>query len=219
MMNFGGKPLIVIEHLEDHLSHWIVLEYKHVKSMVGDRLVITNARLGGGCKRFKNAIGDVKCYNEPLSMLKGELYSREDEILILDPKAEKLLEPSETAMYKIVVVGGILGDHPPRGRTSQFLSSRFPRASKRSLGPHQLSIDGAVYVYLQVERGINPLDVPLVVKPKIKFTIMDFEYEIELPFAYPKVDNKPLFAPGLLELLKTGLAYEEHKLMQKLDST
>jgi len=82
------------------------------------------------------------------------------------------------------------------------------------LGPHQLSIDGAVYVYLQVERGVKPLDVPLVVKPKIKFAIMGFEYEVELPFAYPKVNDKPLLAPGLIELLKTGLAYEEYKLVQ-----
>ena len=181
---------------------------------MGDRLVITNARLGGGCKKFRDAIGDVRCYDEPLNMLKGKLYSREDEILILDPKAEELLEPQETNTYRIVVVGGILGDYPPRDRTSQFLSSRFPKAAKRSLGPHQLSIDGAVYVYLQVEHGVKPLDVPLIVKPKIKFTIMGFEYEIELPFAYPKINDKPLFAPGLIELLKSGLAYEEYKLAQ-----
>jgi len=213
-MSSGKRPLIVIEHLEDHLSRWIVLEYKHVKSMVGDRLVVTNARLGGGCEKLRNAIGEVKCYNEPLDTLKGKLYSREDEILILDPKAGKLLEPQEISMYRIVVVGGILGDHPPRGRTSKLLSKRFPRAAKRSLGPYQLSIDGAIYVYLQVERGVKPLDVPLVVKPKIKFTIMGLEYEVELPFAYPKVGNKPLLAPGLIELLKEGLAYEEYKLVQ-----
>lgn len=213
-MSSGVKPLIVIEHLEDHLSRWIILEYRHVRSMVGDRLVITNARLGGGCKRFRDAIGGVRCYDEPLGMLRGELYSREDEILILDPKAKELLEPQETNAYRVVVVGGILGDHPPRGRTAQFLSRRFPKAAKRSLGPHQLSIDGAVYVYLQVEHGVKPLDVPLVVKPKIKFAIMGFEYEVELPFAYPKVNDKPLLAPGLIELLKTGLAYEEYKLVQ-----
>ncbi len=202
------KPLIVVEHCEDHLSRWLLYEYEDVARLVGrERLVFTRVSRREWCERLSK-LG--RCYRESVSELGGVLWREPREVIILDPSADKLLEPSDIPGTRVVVIGGILGDHPPRGRTRRCITERLNGARARSLGPHQLSIDGAVYVYTRVEEGVEPTRVPLVVKPRLELEMLPgIRFEVELPFAYPIVDGRPLIPEGVLRLLKSGMGFYE----------
>ena len=203
------RPLIVIEHLEPVLSRWLALEYEHSVQLARGRIAFTNC--DEGLERLAARLG-APCYRESVVGLKGVLYSSSDRVIILDPQAPERLEPWEAAKAEVIVVGGILGDHPPRGRTKTLLSSRMPGALKRNIGPHQFSIDGAVYVALQVIRGRRLEEIPYRVGLRFKFeTVYGLEVEVELPYAYPLVNGRPLHHPKLPELLRSGLAYEEYR--------
>jgi ribosome biogenesis SPOUT family RNA methylase Rps3 len=202
------KPLIVIENLEEYPSKWLLAEYRHAARLAGGRLVITNAQKC--CSIFS---GIAKCYELSIVELEGVLYSRQENVIVLDPKADQRLSPSEAASAEVIVVGGILGDHPPRGRTKALLSSRLPRALKRSLGSHQLSIDGAVYVAAKVAEGMELDEIELTVNPTVKIGMGEYgEVEVELPYAYPLVEGRPLVSSEVIGLLARGLGYEELRL-------
>jgi len=195
----------VIEHLEDHTSRWIMLEYQHVSSLAGKRLVFTNGR--EYCDKLSKL---APCYRESILDLEGVLYTERRRVIILDPSADRLFDPEEAVRADAIVIGGILGDHPPRRRTWKMLTSRAKGMIARSLGPHQLSIDGAAYVAIKALEGVHPASIPLVHRPRLEIQLDDLvTVEVELPFSYPLVDGRPLFAPGLEELLARGLAYEE----------
>ena len=201
------RPLIAVEHCEDHLSRWLFYEYEDVVRLAGrDRVVFTNVSRREWCERLSRL---ARCYRESVVELRGVLWDRPEEVVILDPAAERLLEPGDARDARVVVVGGILGDNPPRGRTSRCITSRLEGAKAPSLGAHQLSIDGAVYVYLQVEAGRRPDEVPLVVSPTLRFEFLGSEVEVTLPFAYPLVDGRPLIPEGVLRLLRSGLSFYE----------
>ena len=210
------SPLIAIEHLEDELGKWILLEYKHALEITSGRLAITNA--GTSCNTIVQVLGRVECYSESILKLRGVLYNDPRKVIILDPQAEKTLEPSEAREAEAIVVGGILGDHPPRGRTWKLLTRYAVQAGMkpRNIGSKQFSIDGAVYVALQITRGKRLEDIDVIESPRIEVEREDgVIHEIVLPFAYPKVDSRPLLAPGLRDLLLGGLSYEEYMLMKK----
>ena len=85
-----------------------------------------------------------------------------------------------------------------------------------SLGPKQFSIDGAVYVATLVAQGTRLDNIPTVEKPVVEIDIGDgFIREVELPFAYPVVDGRPLLSPKLKTLLEMGLGYEEYVLLNR----
>ena len=138
------KPLIVIEHLEPELSSWILLEYRHASKLAGkDRIMYTNVPL-----RYHNVLSIYGKVSEH-SVL--DLFDH-NRLLILDPMADKPLTKNDLKNIDAVVVGGILGDHPPKGRTYKLLSSRAKDVLKRNIGKGQYSIDGAVYIVLEVFR-------------------------------------------------------------------
>ncbi len=209
------RPLIVIEHLEDIVSKWLWAEYKHAANIAKDKLVLTNAH-SGLCGLVIREL-KIPCYSESIVKLQGVLYSTPEKVVILDPQAKDTLKPHEARRADIIVVGGILGDHPPRGRTRQLLSSRMPKSLKRNIGKWQFSIDGAVYIALEIVKGRSLEEIPVVKGYKL---IVRWDYnldiEVELPYAYPLVNGKPLLAPELPRLLATGLAYEEYKLNKQL---
>lgn len=209
-----AKTLFVIEHLEPRLSRWLLLEYKHSSSIVGKRnLIITNAR---GLKGLLEDIAVV--YEESIVELLGtKLKPRKS--IILEPRAEKLLEPEDFDDEVVVVVGGIMGDHPPKGRTWAMLTSRLlDRAEPRSLGPLQFSIDGAVYMAYQVSRGRKLSDIEIVdgVEVEVPSPYPGIKATIRLPYAYPIVNGRPLLAPGLIEYLKYRIVYDEEELVSRL---
>ncbi len=201
------KPIIAVEHCEDHLGRWLLYEYEDVVRLAGrERVVFTNVRRRDWCERLSRL---ARCYEESVVELRGVLWSEPREVLVLDPRAPEPLKTEDTRRVRVVVVGGILGDHPPRGRTEKCITSRLAGALTRNLGPHQLSIDGAVYVYLRVEEGAELGKIPLVVNPTLRFNVLGSEVEVTLPFAYPLVGGKPLIPEGVLRLLRSGLSFYE----------
>ncbi|MCS7385625.1 MAG: SAM-dependent methyltransferase [archaeon GB-1867-005] len=201
---------VVIEHLEPFLSRWLWLEYRHVSQMVGwDNLIFTNVRGDWECEKLSE-LGRVE-RNSVVELI-GEGVFSHDDFIILDPNSPALLCRRDFSCRRGVIVGGILGDYPPRSRTRYFLTSRLPMCVARSLGPHQFSIDGAVYVALKVYGGAELSEVPI----QVGFTIKDGEHhEIYLPYAYPLVDGSPLVAPGLIEYLKSNEIVEDEELLIK----
>ncbi len=183
------KPTIVIEHLEPEMSLWILLEYRHAGLIVGDRDMLWFTNIPARYKKILDKYGRV--YEKSILELVPQ-----EKIVILDPQAEKPLTYDDL-LGKYVVIGGILGDYPPRGRTKELLSSRAPRAEKRNIGEGQYSIDGTVYyvMYLWKHGSMNEFKYVDGVK------INTNEGHIFLPFRYPVEDNRPILAPGLKEYL------------------
>ncbi len=199
-----GKLDFVIEHLEPRVSTWVLLEYLHAASIVGpDSLVITNVPPGDR-ERLRDA-GLRLVYGESVA----RLYDPE-RLLVLDPRAEHPLRPADMLGVDAIVVGGIMGDHPPKGRTWELLTRRLRGARVRHLGPGQLSVDGAIYVAHTVAAGLELGLIPLVEGVSLSWRApLGVEQVVDLPFTYPLVGGKPLLPPGLEEYLRRGAMYEE----------
>ena len=180
-----------MEHLENELGRWVLAEYRNSYRIAGDLLLITGIEIPGipsTSKRF-HEISDPS------------------RVVILDPQAWEELKPEDLLGRDGIVIGGILGSHPPLGRTRRLLSERFPQAAKRNIGRHQFSIDGSVYVALQIIRGKRLSDIPFAVNIRIKRRLGPVEHEIHLPYAYPLVGGRPLISEELINLLAGSNGY------------
>ncbi|MFA4639556.1 hypothetical protein [Pyrococcus kukulkanii] len=190
-------PYLVIEHLEE-ISEWLLLEYKHVAQWWGDRLIFTNVRPEE--RKILSEIGSV--ITESITRLPFD----KSKIIILDLQAEEELKLEDIEEDTIIVVGGILGDAIPRGRTKEFITSKMPGVKVRHIGKPQFSIDGASIVAKLIADGRRLEEIEYEENPTIKLD--DFS-EITLHYAVPKLNGKLLLTPGLIELQKRELGYEE----------
>jgi len=179
----------LIEHLDPELFDWCMIEYKHISNTVGkSNLIFTNITQED--KKNINSLGEVK----KESVREMNL----NKACLLDPYAEKTLQPDDNFDY--LIFGGILGDDPPQKRTGKKLGEIY--AEKRNLGEKQMSTDTAVLVS------------KMIIEDKIPFEKIKFDDEVEikteahesviLPFRYVVVDGKVVFAPGLIEHIKTS---------------
>jgi len=183
---------IVIEHLEPTLSKWVLIEYEHSFRIAGDLLLITGVKIEGlpsTEKRFYELFNPSR-------------------VIILDPKAEKKLRREDLRDKDAIVIGGILGDHPPKGRTKELLSDKFPEAVKRNIGDKQFPIDGAVYVAYKVIEGSELDDIPYVFGLLIRTRYKGVSREIYLPYAYPLINGRPLISEKLIKYLTNSEDYE-----------
>ena len=195
-MEAASKPYIVIEHCEDELSPWLILEYRHASKIYGrDKLVFT--RVPRRYHRLLSKYGEVR--EESIVELVSSGSISPSAVIVLDPRAAETLDYKHLLKAKYVVVGGILGDHPPRGRTWLYITSRMPSGVRAfNIGEGQYSIDGAVYYvdYLWRNKGLEGYRY-------VDGVVIESEHgEIYLPFRYPVVNNKPLLAEGLEYYLK-----------------
>lgn len=182
---------LVIEHLEPKLSDWLFIEYSSSARIAGEELLITNVRKGSDYRKLSK-ITQV----ERKSALK--LFPQE-EMILLDPQARKSLSPDDFKGRPFVLIGGILGNDPPLGRTRELLSRKLPRALKRNIGRHQFAIDGAVYIARQVGLGRRLEEIPVQVGLEIQ---IEPGYSNILPYAFPLVEGKPLIAAELIDYLR-----------------
>ena len=185
----------VIEHLEPTVSPWVYLEYKHAAELVGE-LLITNVKDRSEQKCLQQ-------FAEVVEFSVGELTEGE-RILVLDPSAVKPLSPDDFDSFEYVVIGGIMGDFPPRKRTRKLLTERL-NAESRTLGSCQLSIDGAAYIAARVAEGeeLSLLEVALGV------ILRGEGMEIHLPYCYPVTAGGVLFSEELAAYLLTLLEDDE----------
>jgi ribosome biogenesis SPOUT family RNA methylase Rps3 len=194
-----SQILFVIEHLEPELSEWLWIEYAHAVELVGrEGLMITNVKREDERRKLLKL-----CDARPERV--ADLFPQR-ELLVLDPQARRKLTPADLNKRRVVVIGGILGDDPPRGRTRALLTERLPGAASRSLGKHQFSIDGSVYVAKRVSEGAELDEIPTRVGIEIP---VGRHCSVILPFAYPLVDGRPLISDKLVAYLKRrGASFE-----------
>lgn len=87
-------------------------------------------------------------------------------VCLLDMRAETPLTPADASLFDVVIFGGILGDHPPRDRTSALRKQGY---SLRNLGSLQMSTDTAMLVTsLILEKGMRLEEIPYVDEPEIQ---------------------------------------------------
>ncbi|MEM2242588.1 MAG: SAM-dependent methyltransferase [Candidatus Bathyarchaeia archaeon] len=203
-----AKPIFAIEHLEPEIGKWLLFEYEHAAKIAGkNRILFTNVKKEDE-RRLLSKFGTVE------EKSAAEIFNHE-KVIVLDPKAELSLKPEDFNGKEAVVVGGILGDHPPKGRTGKLLTRRFPKAVVRHIGKGQFSIDGAVYVAKLVGEG-TPLEaIPVKKGLRLKLNKHGTVY---LPYAYPLRDGKPVISQKLVAYLCSDEIVEDEEKLLKGES-
>lgn len=110
----SNKRSYIIEHMEDAMHEWCALEYKHMLQNIGpDHLYFTS--LTDKClnEGMPEELRSAQCYQLDVLNLPGV---KKEEICLLDPGAKSELKPEDGEKFKYFLFGGILGDHPPRGK-------------------------------------------------------------------------------------------------------
>lgn len=185
------KPIYIIEHLEPELGPWCMFEYERISEIVGkDNLWFTN--IPQSTKELE-ALGIVKKESVKTMHLQNTC--------VLDPEAKELLTPNNVKPYQYLIIGGILGDYPPKKRTTKELTQFVKGADAYHIGKKQFSTDNAVYIVNQIVKGTPFTSIKTKYKISIK---VDDIASIDLPYCYP-LDNKgnPLMSHKLLHYLKT----------------
>jgi ribosome biogenesis SPOUT family RNA methylase Rps3 len=190
-------PYLIIEHLEE-ISDWLWLEYRHASEWWKDKLIFTNVLPEEREKLAK--LGSV--IGESVTRLPFD----RSKIIVLDLQAEEGLKPEDIDDDTIIVVGGILGDAVPRGRTKEFITSKMEGVKVRHIGRPQYSIDGASIVAKLIADGKRLEEIEYEENPTIR---LDEFSEITLHYAVPKLEGKLLLTPGLIELQKRNLGFTE----------
>jgi ribosome biogenesis SPOUT family RNA methylase Rps3 len=177
----------IIEHMDPQLWEWSILEYRHVSGSVGkDSLIITNVK--------KDNIPKLKGYADVHNECTAKLSLKK--VCILDPAAEKTLEPNDSNNFDYLVFGGILGNDPPEARTKDLV---VPGAERRNLGKDQFSTDNAVMVAKLIIDGMKFASLKFLQDFVIE---MDDGEEIILPYKYVLVNGKPYISEDIIEYVK-----------------
>jgi len=182
------NQLIIIEHLEPKLWPWCTIEYESISKLIPkDNLWFTNikengSKLGKLGKVTKESVIDMNL----------------EDVCILDPDAKLTLNPEESRKFKYFVIGGILGDYPPKKRTKVELTNKM-KGVARNMGKKQFSTDNAVYVLKQIING-TPLS-KMKFQNKLNIKINKIE-SIDLPYYYPLINGKPRISSKLISYIK-----------------
>ncbi|HEW93851.1 hypothetical protein DRN84_01600 [Candidatus Geothermarchaeota archaeon] len=181
---------IVIEHLEDRYSLWLLYEYINASTLVGrDNIIYSNIK-SSRVRRILSRYGLVLDYRI------GSVV-REEDMIILDPSAPKTIEQRDIKYNTYIVVGGILGTDPPLGRTRELLTGRYRGAKARNIGDKQFSIDGAVYVAYMLLNGFDLHDIEYI----DDLTIQSEYSVVRLPYRYPLKDGIPIISKTIKTIL------------------
>jgi len=193
----AGKTYIV-EHLDDELGPWSELEY----------VTIAKESYEAGAKFCLSSVPSSLVLPEALKAVPGftvdgrsveALYADDkSRVCLLDPSATKELSPQDGDIFDVFLFGGILGDDPPRDRTSELRKKGF---EGRRLGPKQMTTDTAVRVTrLVVQDKINLDDIQYVDYPELRINKNE---STEMPFRYVKgKDGQSIMPEGMIDLIK-----------------
>lgn len=191
---------IIIEHLDPEIFPWSLLEYKHISKLMGKENVLFTHVANKKDQQLLAALGEVKKESFKILASKHHKQFNIKRICVLDPAAEKPLQPEDADIFDYFVFGGVLGNDPMDGRTEVEISSFFPFSGKRHLGNKQMSTDTAVHVLKKVvveKKTCNEL----VFVDDIEIVLGE-GYSNILPYRYLVVDDKVVFTPGLIDLLQ-----------------
>ncbi len=197
---------VVIDNWESCPTPWLLSEYAYVAELFGEAVVITNVR----DERMLRALDKVARATE-LSL--RELLEVEgipqERVVVLDPSAGEKLSPEDVRRADVVVIGGIMGDHPPKGRTRELISARNPNAVLRSLGKEQLTIAGSAYVLKRVSEGCDVGDIDLRFGLTIELKVLNADVIVYLPYVFPYERGRPILPRRYLEVVALRTTFFE----------
>ncbi|KAI5922751.1 SAM-dependent RNA methyltransferase [Camillea tinctor] len=213
----------IVEHLDPELGPWSELEYVAIARethRTGGTFCLSSLPPGfrvpaslAAEPAFRAETRGVEEMYPDLSSgeVKGEEEEKGEEgkggqakvnpksrVCLLDPQAERDLSPEDKGVFGVFLFGGILGDDPPRDRTSELRKKGF---AGRRLGPVQMTTDTAVRVTrMVVEEQFTLNKIPYLDFPDLKFN----EHEsTQMPFRYVEgPDGKPIMPEGMVDLIK-----------------
>lgn len=196
--------LILIEHMEEMVTRWVLEEYleaRRVAEARGHRLVVAGV---------ENPLHMAILESRGLEAWRTHSWEACDtpKTIVLDMWTSKDLQPWEARVAECFVVGGIMGDHPPR-RRGLMLTRNFTWAAVRRLGEGQLSVDGAVKVLVEVASGRRLEEIAFIDSPTLEVETPLGTVEVTLPFRYPARGGRPWISGGLARLLASGLEWDE----------
>ncbi|ROV94505.1 hypothetical protein VMCG_08132 [Cytospora schulzeri] len=194
--NVTGKVYIV-EHLDPELGPWSELEYIAIaEESENSGSSFTLSSLPDGFK-VPESLRAIKTFKATQDSVEDIYASNKNTVCLLDPAAEKDLSPEDAQEFGVFLFGGILGDDPPRDRTSELRKKGFPG---RRLGPVQMTTDTAVRVTRMVIQQQLPLtEIPYTDHPELK---IDEHESTQMPFRYVKTeDGQPIMPKGMRELI------------------
>lgn len=177
----------IIEHMDEEIYDWSILEYRHASSIVGkDNIIFTNIKKG---KEKIQKLG--KIHEKSVSEMNF------NNICILDMDAKKLLQTKDKEKFEYFVFGGILGDNPPQKRTQKLIKKL--KCETRNLGKKQMSTDTAVLAAKIILKGKTLEEIEFA--DTIMIPIRPGE-DVILPFRYILKDGKLMLAQGIVKMLK-----------------
>ncbi|KAI1396705.1 DUF431-domain-containing protein [Hypoxylon fuscum] len=196
------RKTYIVEHLDPELGPWSALEYAAIaaetqRANPNNTFMLSSLPPGFPVpeKLAENPV--FKAETRGVEEIYGGEAAR-DRVCLLDPQAQSDLSPDDKREFDVFLFGGILGDDPPRDRTSELRKKGF---KGRRLGPVQMTTDTAVRVTrMVVEEQFTLNKIPYLDFPELKFN--DHE-STEMPFRYVKGDDgKPIMPEGMVDLIK-----------------
>ncbi|KAI1088655.1 DUF431-domain-containing protein [Rostrohypoxylon terebratum] len=190
----------IVEHLDPELGQWSELEYMAIAretQRAGNTFMLSSLPDEFKVPETLAEVPAFKAEKRGVEEIYGEGRGKE-RVCLLDPQAEKDLNPDDRDEFDVFLFGGILGDDPPRDRTSELRKKGF---KGRRLGPVQMTTDTAVRVTrMVIEEQYTLNKIPFVDFPELKFN----EHEsTEMPFRYVTDENgKPIMPEGMVDLIK-----------------
>ncbi|AQZ17610.1 SFM1 (YOR021C) [Zygosaccharomyces parabailii] len=198
----------IIEHMEQGFSEWVTLEYSQIIRELGsENLILSSLPSSTTAKDIPEALlslglrwttKDLNHLTEAFADLEPLQNGR---VCLLDPRAPQDVQPSEARDFDYFVFGGILGDHPPRDRTSEIKMQYPELVVGRRLGDKQMTTDTAVRTtQLIVEKKIPLEQIRFIDYPEFRFNENE---ATEMPFRYVlDAQGEPILPKGMLELIK-----------------
>ncbi|KAI9715978.1 MAG: hypothetical protein M1812_005612 [Candelaria pacifica] len=194
----GGPKIYIVEHLDPELGPWSALEYYSIAketSAAGSSFYLSSVSESLQLPQELQGLSGLEIKVESVEQL---FATKKTRVCLLDPMASTELSPKDGDDFDFFLFGGILGDDPPRDRTSELRRKGF---EGRRLGPKQMTTDTAVRVTRTVVQERVALDkIGYIDYPELQ---IDEHESTEMPFRYMTGrDGRPIMPDGMLELIK-----------------
>ncbi|KAI9796379.1 MAG: hypothetical protein M1835_004232 [Candelina submexicana] len=186
-----SPKIYVVEHLDPELGPWSALEYRSIAeetNATGSRFCLTSVSPSLQVPQELRGLRGLEIKVESVEQL---FATEKEKVCLLDPTASKELNPNDGDNFDIFLFGGILGDDPPRDRTSELRRKGF---EGRRLGPKQMTTDTAVRVTRTVvqDKAVALADIPYIDHPELQ---IDEHESSEMPFRYMTDRNNQPITP------------------------
>lgn len=156
-----ARKTYIVEHLDDELGPWSELEYLNIAQeshAAGSNFCLSSVP---STLKLPQSLRDVPDFTSDERSVEDVYAATKDRVCLLDPAATRELAPEDGESFDVFLFGGILGksshlagkeigslivilgDDPPRDRTSELRKKGF---QGRRLGPTQMTTDTAVRV-------------------------------------------------------------------------